>query len=1002
MTTLKQQEFIPTLEQAQAIEHVNGPMLVVAGAGTGKTAVLSRRIAHLINSGAARPNEILAVTYTCNAASELIGRVAGILYPELPAKAATKKLERSGLQANTFHAYCYQLLKEEQAAFELIDETDLQVYLRQRIGELELRYFVETANLTKFLKDLLNFFDRCQDELRTPDDYDRYVARVVSGDVPLPRVMKSKTELSPDEVIGRCQEIARVYRQIESMLRRDGLGTFGHIITQAVAMLSRRPEVLQRAGKRARFILIDEFQDSNVAQIRLARLLGGDEANVFAVGDPDQAIYRFRGASSEAFDQFLLTFGQERVKRVTMSDNRRSTPPILNCAHEIIRSNPEVGGKDGGWPREKLNCARLQEEPELAKAPGVQVIVGREDEQEAEFIAATIDELRRGEPQRKLSDIAVLYAQHHHRKLVLEELRRRDIPTQVKGVDLFETPEIRDALAVLEILDGDNALALLRMAALPQFDVDPVSFRAEIALAGRDASFEPALAKAKGGARVVKGLREARQAVLDAEGSLAAAVKVAQQMFQLPESVEWHTLDGFAEGWLKKPAPLSGKGTLHKFLEYLDMYRDAGGVLAENNEGLDPIEALSPREPGVGPQDAVQLMTIHAAKGLEFPYVFVIRVKGGCLPKYYKEAMVEFPRELRNYQTVSSDDMKALDAQEQRRLFYVAMTRAEDMLYASAKIGTGKKQPVPTQYLRELVERKGLLNGSLDYRLLPEERRDIHAAAGAAALTISQWMELPPREDAKLNELSASGIDTYDRCPLAYKLKRDWRLPEEASGPLQYGQAMHTALKAYFDGVRAGRPPAEDVVIACFRDEFSKAKIAEPEQRRRYEADGIEQLTRFLSSALARPQGEILENEKAFVLKIDDIVVRGRIDRLERVDGNDVRVIDYKTGRAKSDDDAAESLQLTIYALAAKSEGKHAVSLNFVNLKDATLVEAVRSESDLLKAEEKVRQVAGEIAAGNFDARTGSHCRFCSYRSVCPAQEKQTATEPFRLTAIMS
>ncbi len=164
-------------------------------------------------------------------------------------------------------------------------------------------------------------------------------------------------------MLGRCREIARVYRQLEEMLQQDGLGTFGHIIARAVDLLSRRQSVLLRAQKRARFILIDEFQDSNVAQIKLARLLGGEAANVFAVGDPDQGIYRFRGASSEAFDQFLATFGVERVKRVTMSANRRSTPPILRCAYEAIRCNPEVGSakiEGGGWTSEPLSCARLE------------------------------------------------------------------------------------------------------------------------------------------------------------------------------------------------------------------------------------------------------------------------------------------------------------------------------------------------------------------------------------------------------------------------------------------------------------------------------------------------------------------------------------------------------------------------------------------------------------------------------------------------------------------
>ena len=184
------------------------------------------------------------------------------------------------------------------------------------------------------------------------------------------------------------------------------------------------------------------------------------------------------------------------------------------------------------------------------------------------------------------------------------------------------------------------------------------------------------------------------------------------------------------------------------------------------------MDLLAPREPAQVPEDAVQLMTIHAAKGLEFPYVFVVRVRTTTLPRNYSPPLVEFPRELRNYETVMTDDAKTLDQQEQRRMFYVAMTRAEDMLYACGKAGSAKKQPVPpSKYLRELVDLRARLNGSLECRMLPKhEVRVIHAGA-APALNISQWMELPPRADARLHELSASAVDRYDRCPLAYKLR---------------------------------------------------------------------------------------------------------------------------------------------------------------------------------------------------------------------------------------
>jgi len=1001
--------FVPTAEQRQAIEHVHGPMLVVAGAGTGKTTVLARRIAHLIQSEAAKPDEILAVTYTRNSAAGLINRVAAILYPEegqqslypeLNRPKAARKLLSSGLQAHTFHSYCYRLLQEGGNKFQLLDDKDLFVLLRRRIGDLNLQHYIKAAAPGKFLDDLLKFFSSCHDELRTPADYDAYLAQLERGEIPLPRMAKSKDagDMSDAEVLGRCREVAYAFRYVENLLQQEGLGGFGHIMTRAVDLLSRRQSVLQRQRRRARFILIDEFQDSNVAQIKLASLLAGDEANVFAVGDPDQAIYQFRGATSGAFDQFLNTFGPDRVQRVTMSANRRSTPPILRSAHQAIKCNPEIlsaEAANGGWPRRPLTCARLETDATVATAPPVQAIVYNAYEQEAVFIADTIQEMQRRRPESKLSGIAVLYRLHLHREKIVAELHHRGIPVRVKGADLFDTPEVRDAMAVLRILDSSHPVALFRVAALPQFNVDPHRFRAELALAGRDAVAEVALEKGPEGAVVMDAIRRARQD-LAAAGNLATeALTIARREFGFAESMPLRRFVDFVERWSNKPKQIVGQGKLHEFLEYVAHFRDAGGALLEETDEDDPVAVLAPNEFGDTPiDDAVQLMTVHAAKGLEFPCVFVARVSSGSFPNNYKEPLVEFPRELRSKDNAADADAKTQHEREERRLFYVSMTRAMDELYLCGKAARGKN-PVPTKYIRELVsEAKLALKEAIASRVLePELVRRIHAAAEPLP-NVSQWTQLPPREDSHLHALSASAIQCYENCPLSYKLRYDWRLPEKPSAALQYGSAMHLALKAYFDGVRAGRPPDEETVIACFLDELSKSKIDEPLQRELYEKDGRHQLTALLRSDLGRSRGEILETELRFKVEIGGARVSGRFDRLDLLEGGEVGVVDYKTGKPKTQDDADDSLQLSIYALAARSLGHTPCALVFINLQNGIAVESRRSPQQLLAAEKRVTEVAQKIAAGEFDPDPGPGCRRCSYHSICPEQEAPLPTPP--------
>src|SRR6204780_4246431 len=342
----KSHSFVPDDRQREAIEHVAGPMLVVAGAGTGKTSVLIHRVANLVKQGYAKPGEILALTYTVAAAREMKERAAALLGEEI--------------QSLTFHDYCNGLLKRAGKDFGVLDEKDLWIYLRKRIHELHLEHYVRAANVAQFLNDLLGFLSRCHDELVTPEKYAEYVARLERGELPVPRVAKSKDQLSDDEVIGRCQEIARVFATSERWLREENLGTFGHMITRAHELLVSDENLLVAERARTRFTLVDEFQDANFAQIKILAALAGTEANVFGVGDPDQAIYRFRGASSAAFHLFRRHF--PRTKLVVLGKNRRSTTPILQCAFAVVDKNPPVFAANDALAYRRIPLESAREE----------------------------------------------------------------------------------------------------------------------------------------------------------------------------------------------------------------------------------------------------------------------------------------------------------------------------------------------------------------------------------------------------------------------------------------------------------------------------------------------------------------------------------------------------------------------------------------------------------------------------------------------------------------
>ena len=533
-TVLPATKILPDERQQQAIGHVHGPMLVIAGAGTGKTTVLTQRVANLIREGHARPDEILALTYTDNSAAEMVARVRG----ELKGSAI------DGLQTCTFHAWCNGLLHRRGADFGVLDDKDLWVFLRRRIRDLRLKHFVRAANVGQFLDSLLEFMRRCQDELVGPAEYARYVERLERGEVPLPRVARSKkhAEMEDVEILERCQEIARVFATVEDMLREKNLGTFGHMITNAYQLLKDDPALLEKERLGTRFLLVDEFQDANFAQVEILSLLAGPEANVFAVGDPDQAIYQFRGASSEAFTLFAKKFPGARV--VALEKNRRSLTPILRCAFGIVAENPQVfaQAQRNSISYQRTPLASLRDEEADAERRQHRSAAGRNcylgsKEVEAADLAYRIQKKHR-EQRCKWSDFAVLYRQHSHRDELVHEFAERGIPFSIEGLDVLDTPEVRDVLACLSAAVSPNdAASLFRVAALPQFGINPMELRAAMRAVRRDElDLRAVLGKLPNGAAVLESVEKMHREV-EKDGVRADyAANLVVRHFELPRS----------------------------------------------------------------------------------------------------------------------------------------------------------------------------------------------------------------------------------------------------------------------------------------------------------------------------------------------------------------------------------------------------------------------------------------------------------------------------------
>jgi len=976
--------FTPDDRQREAIEHVHGPLLVVAGAGTGKTSVLTHRIARLVKEGHAQPHEILALTYTNNAAAEMKNRLRNLLGGQT-------------VHATTFHDYCLKLLKDAHQDFGVLDEQDMWIYLRRRIRELHLEYFIRAANVGQFLKDLLKFIDRCHDELVTPEKYAEYVGRLERGEVPIPRVAKSKNALEEVGVLGRCHEIARVFATTEHWLRDDNLGTFSHMITRAYDLLRSDEKILAEAQSRARFILADEFQDANFAQVKILALLAGVDGNIFAVGDPDQSVYRFRGASSAAFELFHRHFPSANL--VVLEKNRRSTTPILRSAFALIDQNPPVfaryharqfathdSGQSGAlaYRRAPLQSARDEDAAKtdslIPRSPVSAVVLTSKDAEGPDVVSFIADAKKRS--KCKWSDFGILYRSHFHRDEIVHDLAEANIPFVIESMDVSDTPEVRDLFACVNaVVSSGDDVSWFRVSALPRFKVNPEQLRQEMRAIARDSRegrvvpLSSALDRVVGGTEVVVAVQRTRQEIRDkhAKGRVALEIIVREFALDAVSPMTQAALQ-FIGAWEQKKVNKTTE--LEELVDYLGYFREAGGVI--------PLQARDT-------ENAVRLMTVHGAKGLEFPHVVILRANANSFPAGYRETLVAFPKELRDEDSVTEEDDQALHKQEERRLFYVAMTRARDSLRVYSREGRGKINKNPDGYMRELIENKSLTPW---FKAVPAggAQASIFAEASPLRPTESRttaWFELPVLGGLH-TRLSASAVETYSRCGLQFKLDRDWRLSAKPAAAMQFGAAMHRVLKTYFDSIKLGRPKMEEELIEIFCHDLTDSKIKEEYQHELYENQGIAQLRDFLAAVKTLPASEVLHTEQSFEIRVGETVVVGRIDRIDARPDGSVAIVDYKTGKARDQEDADESLQLSLYAIAAQEKWKYKVGvLVFHNLEENVPVMTVRSDAQLLAARQRVTEAAEGIAKGEFETKPGMHCAFCAYWSLCPAKEKR-------------
>lgn len=1000
-------------EQKQAAEHGEGPLLVVAGPGTGKTRVITERIVYLLGAGQAfaggaalGPDNILALTFTEKAAGEMKHRVG----------AALPSLEKSP-HISTFHAFCLETLRSVHADRPLLDKIDVWILLRRRMAELGLEFYRKLAEPGAFLHDLNDFFSRCQDDLIEPEDFERYVcdldhripaAAAMGAAAGAARQMPGHDapalgDAAPMD-LERKKELSRVFAASRRLIEASGALSLGSLVSETVALWRRDRAALEAARARYRAVLVDEFQDTNYAQVELLKLLVPPPYAITAVGDDDQAIYRFRGASYGAFKMFSEAFPGHRT--VCLSRNYRSTEHILHAASALIAHNDRYAGK-----------------PPLASSreSGIRVCVvkTKSPESEAAWVAGEIGRMAaKGTPY---GGIAVLYRAHNYRDLLVKELRERGVPLSIRGLSVVSTTVLRDLVAWLRVIHSPHdSISLTRILLAPRWrfpDALAQTFR-NLAAKHRTSLYD-AIASAPGdaSAALTRTSWPEFEELRTAFRKLSLSMPLQALIDRLVKRLGWTDDSGSADqaylkafsNFVKEWEEKSETRKLGEFIGYFNYFIEAGGK----------IEAPQPAE------GAVQLMTVHAAKGLEFPVVFIIGVSPRRFPPNERKPVIEFPPELRK----GPEPPRDIHLQEERRLFFVAMTRAKERLYVSSVSKSDRQQ---SAFIQDLISEPGVHARDLEVVDVPEP--DQRVKAGVAGRTvrpalpplprssaaapqgrlfpedvpaesgqhadIAAWAAQPPVELANGNlRLSATTVEDYLACPLKYKFQHVLKIPTAAQAPLTFGNLMHGAVRYYFElrrelalQAKGSDLPSAGQVEQFFLDHWNRAGFDDAYQEETYRQAGIEQLRGFVDrhNAIAIDPSAI-EMERSFEFALGDITLEGRIDQITHLDANDaaVELIDYKTGRPRTDRDADKSLQLSIYALAAREAlALNSVRLTFYNLTSNEAVSSVRNAQSLRSAVDDIRRAADGIRRGCFDATPGYICRWCDFAAICPAHER--------------
>ena len=963
-------------EQLSAVKHEAGPLLVVAGAGTGKTTVLINRLAYLVMEKKNKTDNILLLTFTEKAAGEMEERADRIL-----------PYGYVDLWIHTFHGFCERILRQQaleiglNPEFKLLDGTAQWVFLKKNLQLFNLKYYTSVANPNKFIRELLNHFSRLKDENISIEDYNKVIKKIDK------KKKKDKAEELDED---RLKELATAYELYNKLLLENNYLDFGDLINYTIKLFHQRPNILKIYQDKFKYIMVDEFQDTNLSQYELVKILSQKTNNLVVVGDDDQSIYKFRGASISNIMQFKDDY--PKTKEIVLNKNYRSQQEILDCAHQFIKNN------DPNRLEVKLNISKrlISFSDSKNSNKSISAFNFAEESDELSFVGAKIKEIYEKESDTNWSDFAVLCRTNDSADKYTKELNRLEIPNHfvsLKG--LYFKPIVLDIISYFKLLDNyKESSALFRVLNMEEFKI---SYNDLMILNSEARRTYSSLFDVLKQADKIKGLDplavnkinkllrlvENHSTFVNDKKPSFIFIKFiyeSEVLKNLNHEKDRETFSYINQLYQKiKKFEESGEDVrLADFIEALNFELEAGDTGTLKNDFVDA--------------DTVKVMTVHSSKGLEFKYVFLVDLVERRFPSDNRADKIPVIRELIKEKIISDENFHI---EEERRLFYVALTRAKLSLFLSGSRNYGGARE---KRLSPFLEEAGIK---------VEVIKDIDFSELEFIKDMKSFMETKSKKEIssekyKLpNYFSFSQFAAFSKCPLQYKYAHLLKIPASEDKPsLVFGRVIHNVLYNFLLPLIADNNLQKDLFSKKenSKDFLNEKKILEwykhfwvdegygdLETMEKFREKGLRIVIDFYKKLMSEDLPEVYFLEKDFRFKFKNYFIKGKIDRIDKIADNQFEIIDYKTGSGKEELKTEDRHQLLLYKMVSEAAfGIKVVKLSYYYLESGEKLSFEAKDKDMEKVEDWLLSSITEIEKREFIPNPGPYtCSYCDFKGIC-------------------